>query len=210
MVDEVLPDPREIDRAGDPVAAEMIRGPDAGQHEKLRGDEGPCGEDDLVVRVDLVVAAILAPVQHTDRAPVLDQDPAHSCVEAHGQVRVAGHGSNERVGRAAALAAPVHELIEPDAPLRRPVEVVIVRLAQSLDRLNEPAGEVIDVARIGDQQRPVRVMKVVVEPVVSFHRPEVREDIGPTPTRVVVLAAQDLVPLLVVGRATAHINLGVY
>src|SRR5688500_9249544 len=109
MVDEVLPDSREVGHAGDPVAAEMICGPDAGQHEKLRSDEGPCGKDNLAFRVDVVLPAILAPVDHTDRTPVLDEDPAHSCSEANGQVRVAGHGSDEGIGGAAAFAAPVHE-----------------------------------------------------------------------------------------------------
>ena len=189
---------------------ELVRRADAGQHQELRRDERARGQDHLRLGERPLLARARLVVDDADRAAVLDQDLPHRRVEPHRQPRVALERGDEGVGRAAALPAPVHELVEADAPLPRPVEVVVVGLAHRLDALHEPARDVVDVAGIGDQQRPLRPVPLVVEPVVALHAAEVRQHIVPGPARIVVVAAQQLVPLVVVGRPAAHVDLRVH
>ena len=83
--------------------------------------------------IDLVIHALGVAIGDPDGAAVLDLDPAHTRLQADDEVRVVRERREEGIGRAAALAAPVHELVEADAALRRAVEVVVERLAQGLD-----------------------------------------------------------------------------
>ena len=150
-------------------------------------------------------------VGDADRAAVLDRR-CGATARCRRIVRfgIALQRREERVGRAAALPAPVHELIEADAALRRPVEIVVEGSPSALHALHEPARDVVDVAGVGDQQRPVGAVPLVVQPVVALHAAEMRQHVGPAPAGIVVLAAQQLVPLVVVGRAAAHVDLRVH
>ena len=147
-----------------------------------------------------VLAPVCVAIGDADRAAVLDLDPAHARVEAHRQAWIVCERLDEGIGRAAALSAPVHELVEADAALRRAVEVVVERLAERLHGLHEPARQVVDMAGVGDQQRTVGAVPLVVQPVVALHAAKMRQHVVPAPAGIVIVAAQQLVPFIVVRR----------
>ena len=68
-----------------------------GLHERARGD------DHLAIGERSVLAALGVAPGHPDRPAVLDLDPVHRRVQAHGQPRVTLQGCQEGIGRAAAL-----------------------------------------------------------------------------------------------------------
>ena len=155
-----------------------------------------------------VFARAVAPGD-ADCAAVLDIDPLHRGAQFHRQPAVGLERLDIRIGGAAAFPAPVHELVEPDPALRRPVEVVGERLAHLLNRLDEPARHVVDMPGVRHQQRPVDAVKIVLQAVVALDALEVAEHRRPVPRRAVIVAAQDLVPLVVVAGPAAHVDLGV-
>ena len=63
---------------------------------------------------------------------------------------------------------------------------------------------------VGDEQRPVGAVRGVVQPAVALHAAKVLEDGVPAPVGAVIVAAQDLVPVVIVGGAAADIDLRVH
>jgi hypothetical protein len=63
------------------------------------------------------------------------------------------------------------------------------RDAETLHALDEPARHIVDVARIGNQQRTVAVVPLVVEPVIAFHTPEVWQHVIPVPANASIVTA---------------------
>ena len=131
-------------------------------------------------------------------------------MEAHGQIRIPQLRRDEGVGRRAALPAPVGELIEAHATLRRPVEIRVVGFAERLHGLHEPAGEIVDMPRVRDQQRTVGPVQVVGQAVVALHPPEMGQHVAPAPTQTVVAAPQRRIPRVVIGGTAAHVDLRVH
>ena len=64
--------------------------------------------------------------------------------------------------------------------LRAAIEVMVIGYAHGLQALHEPARHFVDVAGIGDEQRPFAAVQVVEQPVVSLHAAEMRQHTVPT------------------------------
>ena len=210
MVDQVLADARQIDAAVDPMRLQLSSGADARQHQELRRHQRAGGDDHFAIRRGAALRAGGVAVGHAYRAAVLDIDALHLAMKPNSQVGIAFERSDEGISGAAALAAPVHELIEADAALMGAVEVLVVGLAERLNALHEPAREIVDMAGVGDEQRTVGAMALVEQPVVSLHVAKVRQHIRPSPAGIVVLSPQQNLPLLIVGGPAAHIDLRVH
>ena len=126
------------------------------------------------------------------------------------QLRVAGERCNEGVSRAAALAMAVHELIKTDAALAGAVEVMVEGQAQRLYALHEPARHLVDVPRVRHQQRASAAMQFILQAVVAFHAAKMRQHILPAPAWIIIAAAQQIVPLVIIRGPPAHIDLGIH
>jgi hypothetical protein len=50
-------------------------------------------------------------------------------------------------------------------------------------------------------------MMFVVKAIIALHGAKVRQYVFPSPARIVVLAAQNVLPFVVIGGTAAHINL---
>ena len=151
----------------------------------------------------------LQAIRHPDRHAVLDDDARDLGIEPESQALVPVERRDEGVGGATALPVPVHELVEADATLCGAIEVGAERLAHGLDGLHEPSRQRVDVAGIGHEHRTVDAVPLVAKPVVVFHAAEMREHRGPAPVRAIVVAAQESIPFVVVGRPPADVDLRV-
>src|SRR6185295_2984932 len=78
VVDQILSDAGQVGDAGDSMLPQLIGRADAGQHEELRRDERAGCDDDLAIRIDLVIHALGVPIGDPYGATVLDLDPAHT------------------------------------------------------------------------------------------------------------------------------------
>jgi hypothetical protein len=122
----------------DPVLAQFVGRPDPGQHEQLRAADCPGAEDDLGLRAYGFVGPLGANGD-PGGSPALDEDARHVHPGANREVRASGAYSRWQVcvsGRAASAARLCH-LVEADALLDRPVEVVVLRSAPADGRLDE-------------------------------------------------------------------------
>ena len=203
------PTPGRSTTGANAVRPQLLGRADPRQHQQLRRHQGAGRDDHLAVGEGPVLAASGIAVGDADGAAILQIDPRHRRVEAQRKAAIVGERRNKGIGGAAAPTAPVHELVEADAALRVAVEIGVERLAERLDGLHEPTRYVVDVSRIGDEQRTIDAVPLIVQPVVALHAAKVRQNVGPRPARVIVVAAQQLVPLVVVGRPAAHVDLGV-
>ena len=189
---------------------QLSGGADARQHQELGRHQRAGGDDDLAVRRGAALHASGVAPGYAHRPAVLDFDALYLAMQANGQIGVAFQRSQKGVCGAASFSVPVHELVEADAALMRAVEVVVVRHAERLHGLHEPARDIIDMAGVGDEQRTRGAVTLVKQPIVALHAAKVRQHIRPCPARIVVLSAQRILPLLIVGGPAAHIDLRVH
>jgi hypothetical protein len=133
--------------------------------------------------------------------------PLHGRTQANGQVWVFLERRGKRVRRAAASAAAIGKLIEPNASLTGSIEVVIEGLAERLHALHEPTRKIVDMAGIGNKEWPVHAVSLVMQSIVPLHSAEKRQNMAPSPAWIVIVAMQKFLPFVVVGRSPAHVDL---
>src|SRR6185437_13443048 len=136
----------------DVVLAQVVGGPDAGQHQQLRAADGPAGQDDLRVGHGELLGA---PVQvaNADGPAALDLDRGGQCVGEDGQVGPGRGRVQVGVGRRPAPAAALGDLVIADAVLPGAVEVVVGGLPAGLGGGHERAGLAGLVAQVLDAER---------------------------------------------------------
>jgi hypothetical protein len=94
VVLQVLPDAGGVDDDGDAVLGQVIRGPDAAEHQQLRSVDRAAAQDDLAAGRDVAGDAVELDVY------------AGGAREGGTGIRREGHATRERVGEHTQIAAP--------------------------------------------------------------------------------------------------------
>src|SRR4029079_3537730 len=113
--------------------------------------------------------------------------PSRPRIEFFTEIWIVLKRREEGVSRAASFSQPVHELVETHPALLGTIEVGIERFTQSLDALDEPPRDFVDVAWIRYEKRAVVAMQLIAEAIIAFHLLEVRKDVVPAPAWIVVV-----------------------
>jgi len=122
VVDQVRAHGGHVGDHVDAVLAQVVGGPDSGQHEQLRRSDGAGGQDDLGPGARRLIPAA-GPVGHAGGAAALDDQPGDERVGDDREVL--RPGGQVCVGDSAPLPVSLGDLVEADAVLLRPVEVVV-------------------------------------------------------------------------------------
>jgi hypothetical protein len=122
VVDQVRAHGGHVGDHVDAAGPQVVGRPDAGQHEQLRRPDRAGGQDDLGPGARRLIPAA-GPVGHAGGAAALDDQPGDERVGDDREVL--RPGGQVCVGDSAPLPVSLGDLVEADAVLLRPVEVVV-------------------------------------------------------------------------------------
>src|SRR3546814_247392 len=115
------------------------------------------------------------------RARAFEQDSLDHDAGVHGEIgpRLRGIevGHRGRAARAVALG----DLVQADAELRGPVEIVVARQAGLLAGFDEDPRQRVDVAQVRDRERAVASVQVAGAAGIAFGAHETGQHAGPVP-----------------------------
>ncbi|CDK41084.1 hypothetical protein BN903_7 [Halorubrum sp. AJ67] len=200
VVLKVPTDARRLDRHVDVMVREVVRVSDAREHEQLRGVDRAGAEDHLLARAGAAGPAVLSVVD-AGRMAVLDGHRRHLRAGLGGEVRAVEGGLQVRVGRAVAFSVLLRDVVQADALLCRPVEVVVPVVARRGGGADERLGGGPRRGLFGDAERSVRSV------VRRSSRAEALRPLEVLQHRVVLppVVAQ-FGPVVVVGRVAADVD----
>ena len=168
MVAQVLSNARKVCHDCDAFLLKMLRRPDSGQHEDLRGCDGPCGENDLPGFHPEYLAAALH--LQSSGPPIFNESPAHENVGADGQVESVAVGVY--VGEGRAHPHPIRIIHGERAKPCGVRVVVIVNLGVSLvqaGRLKSMLqGQPVFGFVAHNRDRTIRTMKVILDVCIGL------------------------------------------
>ncbi|VWB89565.1 hypothetical protein BUB20358_04262 [Burkholderia ubonensis] len=199
VIDQVRADVRRILHDRDAVPAQLVGRADARAHQQLRRVERTGRQDHFRARAERLHAPV-ARDRDADRALAVEADAQHRRIGDHMQVRTVA-AVDVRTRDAATRAVAMRDLVEADAFLRGPVEIVVERIAGRVRGLDESFGERIAKAQIGHRERAVRAVPCVRAAPVAFRAPEIRQHVLPAPAR-----RAELRPFVVVERMAARVD----
>ena len=189
---EVGADARDVSYHGEAVLGQVVRRPDAGEHEQLRRADGPARDDDLrgVQALEPAVVRELDP----DAARAVEEQPSGVRADEHSQVGLLGHVAEVGGGRALANAVLDAVLHVGDAVLPRPVVVGVERHAAFLRGGHDCLVDGVGLVLRGDGDGPR-----VRGGVAALDALEDRAHVVPRPA-----VGAEVSPGVVVGRCAAH------
>ena len=200
MVLQVHPDLGRLRDQRDLQQLELLRPPDARQHQQLRRVVGAAAHDHLALGAPLEQLA-RALGDHAGRAGAVEGDLEDVRVGLDRQVRPLG--DRVQVGHRGARAAAVAlgDLVPAEAVLLAVVEVVVGGQAHRLGGLEERLAH--DAARAGlaDRQRPAGAVELARAALVVLGALEVGQQVVPAPA-----GAAGVAPLVVVERVAADVD----
>ena len=196
------PTPGQVVDDVDADLAQVVAGPDAREHQQLRGVDRAAGEHHLAGRP--ARCARRPPARYS--TPVA-RPPSTSTRVVSAPVRTVRLGRVSRrvqvgVGRRPAPAALLRHLVLADALLGGAVEVVVARVAGGDRGLDDRAGPRVRRAQVLDPQRAADAVEAVGAAGVVLHPAEQRQHVLVGPG----LVAGELRPLVVVGRRAADVD----
>ena len=212
VVVQVGTDTGQVTNHRDAVLAQVIRRPDAREHEQLRGPEGTGTEHDLAPGLEHELlwhtSAALPAQLHTGGAHLaithLGEHPGSQAVGEHLQVAAAQVRGDIGLGGTEALAVAVGHLIDTDAFLLRTVEIVVDRVAGLATCLQEVRQERVGAAQVHHIERSALAVPVVGAALVVLGTLEVRQHVLKRPARVALGR-----PVVVVARMASGVDHGV-
>jgi len=136
--------------------------------------------------------------------PPFEQHPQHARLGDDLEVGPASHRRQIGLGRAAALAVVMRDLVQAHALLAGAVEIGVVRMAGLHTRLHKSLSQRIRVTQIGHMQRATAAMQRIGTARVALRLLEIRQNIAPAPARIALCP-----PVFIVLGLSAHIDHGV-
>ena len=212
VIVQVLPHARQVEHRCDAVCAQVVRRPDAREHQQLRRAEGAGTEQHLATGLERQglqrTAPAVGPHLHPHRTGTavkrFGQHPGGERVGKHLQVRPAAVRCEVGLGRAEALAVLVRDLVDAHALLFGAVEIVVERVTGLPAGLDEVGQHRVGRAQVHHVERAARAVPVVGAAFVVLGALEVGQHLGKRPARVALGG-----PGVVVLRVTAGVDHGV-
>ncbi len=201
VLGQVLADALEIHDRADAVRDQLVRRPDAGQHQQLGRIERPAAEDHLALGADLTKLALLGDLD-PHRAAGLNQDPGGQRLHLQRQVRATERRMQiGAIGAGAPAALVDGHLALGEALGDRAGKVVGHVVAGVLGRLHQ--GVVQQQARVDgpDAQGPRAAVVLALAPPAGLHPLEVGQHV-----RIAPALAAHLPPGVVVVGVAAHVE----
>jgi hypothetical protein len=195
-----LPTPGRSSTGRHLCGAQLRSRADPGEREKLRRVDGAAGDQDLLGGARGVPAAA-AHIFDADRAAVLDENARRLRRGADDEVGARRRGAQIGRGRAPVLAVLLRDLEQTATRLYRAVEIRIERNAGLLRRLEKDVAQDIGVGPLGDVERSVAAVELVVEALVALRLDEEWQHVGIAPAGIA-----ELPPMVVVSGLTADID----
>ena len=125
---------------------------------------------------------------HADGTALLDQHAAHVDADLDPQVRPLQRRVQERPRGGAAPPVADVEIVEPEAVLRRTVEIVVERIAGLVAGAQEHVRQRVDLGQLVDRQPAVGAVIVGVAMLVALGALEIGEHVGIAPALVAELS----------------------
>ncbi|MCY1346045.1 hypothetical protein D9M69_321200 [compost metagenome] len=201
VVLQVLADAGQVHPQRNAQALQLGGRADAGEHQRLRRAEGAGGEDHLAPRAHFLdlLAVVVA---HPDAARALEDQAVEGGVEIELEVGTLQVGPQVALGRAAALAVLLGDLVAEAAILLAAVVVLgagdALRLGGAHEHLAQRAGRL----QLGDVQRTAGAVELALaETLVVLGLLEVRQHLVVAPAGVAQAR-----PVVVVPAVATHVD----
>ena len=183
--------------------AQVVRGADAGEHQKLRRTDRASREDHLALRLRAPRLAILPP-NHAGGAAAIECDALGEASGLDAQVRAVHHRLEKAARRRPAAA---HALV--DVEICRAFIVAAIEVVDLLDAilrrgLAERVEQIPAQPRCFDTPLPADAMMFARTEEMIGLLAEQRQHIVPAPA-----GEAELAPVIVIGRLPAHVDHGV-
>ncbi len=200
MILKILPDARQVRDNRNIKTTQIIRRADAGDHQKMRGVDGP-GRRDHLSRGKGSLFLSIEDIFNTGRASALKSKAP--CLRACQNGQVAASARRIEIGkRRAPSEAPVDGHVHPgDTFLLKAVHVIGKGITCLLPRLHPGVIERIIARADGDMERAIAAAIVIGPAIIRFRLFEIRQAIGVGP----VLQPRQRRPAVIVERMAAHI-----
>ena len=196
MILQILSDLRPVDQHRDIVRLQVFGRSDARQHQQLRRLDGAGRKNDATARLD-VSRPIAGTTDNADGLSSLEQHARHLRVGEHGEIVALLSWPEIRLRRRLPPAILGGELEIPGAFLTATVEVVGARHAVGLRGADHGFDQFVLAADAADRQGPMRAVQLVIaEFGVAFDLEKIRQDLGPVPAGITLLAPAVVIFLL--------------
>ncbi len=203
MVLQILADAGQVLHHGYPQFLQFHAESDAGELQQLRRAERAGAQDHLASRAYCFLSSTFE-IIHAACPSAFTHDARRHRTRDHAQIWARQIGRQIRLGRAAAFAVLMRDLIQEGTLLFKAVVVGIQGDAVQCGGIEKHPTQGAVVARVGHVQGAALAVKGVVELLVIFRTPEIRQYLVVGPAGVAERG-----PMIVVPAVAAHVEHGV-
>ncbi len=165
----------------DAVLAQIVRRPDAREHQHLRRIDRTAADDDFA-RCGLMIGLAAHRIRHAAGTTAIEGDATDQRAGMNGEIRALFDRREVRGGRRTARAIALGDLIETDAVLLRAVEIAVHRQAVLMRGIDEHLRQRIGVTQVGHRERTFATVQCVAAALIGFRFTEIRQHVVPLPT----------------------------